>query len=98
MRKERYFFVYIMSNFKRNVLYIGITNNLAKRAWEHKNNLVEGFTMKYQVHDLIYYEVFENPQIAIEREKQLKKWGRKKKNALIAKLNPELEDLYSSIV
>ena len=85
-------------NHKRNVVYIGITRNLVKRVWEHKQDLVEGFTATYKVHTLVYFEVFEDPQSAIQREKQLKKWSRQKKNALIATINPTLKDLYPSII
>lgn len=96
-KNERYFCVYILSNYERNVLYIGVTSNLLKRIWEHKEELREGFTSNYKVHDLVYYEFFEDPVSAIEREKQLKKWSRKKKDELIAKMNPTLKDLYSTI-
>jgi len=85
-------------NHKRNVVYIGITRNLVKRVWEHKQDLVGGFTATYKVHTLVYFEVFEDPQSAIQREKQLKKWSRQKKNALIATINPTLKDLYPSII
>lgn len=94
----RYFYVYILSNVNRKVLYIGITNNLIKRVWEHKQKLIEGFTSKYNVYDLIYYEVYEDPQLALEREKQLKKWSRKKKIALIARTNPTVKDLYPQLI
>lgn len=96
--RARYFFVYMLSNKKRNVLYIGITSNLVKRIYEHKEELVEGFTSQYKVHDLMYYEVYEDPLTAISREKQLKKWSRKKKDNLIAKMNPLLKDLYPEII
>jgi putative endonuclease len=92
------FFVYVLSNFKRNVLYIGVTNNLIKRVWQHKNDLIKGFTEKYQAHNLVYFELFEDPQNAIKREKQLKNWSRKKKDALITKNNPMLKDLYLTII
>lgn len=95
---KRNFYVYILSNHNRKVLYIGITGNLIKRVWEHKQETVEGFTSKYKVNDLIYYEVYDDPRIAIEREKQLKKWSRKKKIALIANLNPTIKDLYLKII
>lgn len=87
-----------MSNFRRTTLYTGVTGNLVKRVYEHKNNLVEGFTSKYSLHDLLYYEVFEDPTSAIEREKQIKGWSRKKKDELIMKFNPQLKDLYSEII
>jgi len=92
---SRYYYVYILSNFRRTTLYTGITSNLVKRVYEHKNNLADGFTKKYQIHDLLYYEVFEDPNSAIEREKQIKSWSRKKKDQLIMQFNPELKDLYS---
>ena len=96
--RQRYFFVYMMSNRKRNVLYTGITGNLIKRVYEHKQGLYGGFTAEYNVSDLLYYEVYEDPKYAIEREKQLKRWTRKKKNALIAKINPTLKDLYPTLI
>ena len=94
----RYYDVYILSNFRRTVLYTGITSNLVKRVYEHKNNLADGFSKKYGVHDLLYYEVFDNPNSAIEREKQIKGWSRKKKDQLIIQFNPKLKDLYGEIV
>lgn len=69
---SRYYYVYMISNFRRTVLYTGVTNNLVKRVWEHKNNLADGFSKKYSLHYLLYYEVFEDPNSAIEREKQIK--------------------------
>lgn len=98
MSKNQHYYVYILSNHKRNVLYVGITNNLIKRAFEHKKGFIKGFTSKYKVYDLLYYEIFDNVLSAIEREKQLKKWSRRKKNVLIAKDNPTLKDLYPSII
>jgi putative endonuclease len=98
MLKAKQFYVYILGNYKRNVLYIGVTNNLIKRVFEHKNGFVKGFTCKYKVHDLLYYEIFKDILSAIEREKQLKRWSRKKKNILIAKENPTLQDLYQSLL
>ncbi|OGE64172.1 excinuclease ABC subunit C [Candidatus Daviesbacteria bacterium RIFCSPLOWO2_02_FULL_36_8] len=95
---SRYFYVYVLSNFRRTVLYTGITSNLVKRVYEHKNNLADGFSKKYGVHDLLYYEVFDNPNSAIEREKQIKGWSRKKKDQLIIQFNPKLKDLYGEIV
>ena len=95
---SRNYYVYILSNFRRTVLYTGITGNLVARVWQHKNNLADGFSKKYQTHDLIYYEVFEDPNSAIGREKQIKGYSRKKKDQLIMKFNPELKDLYSEII
>ncbi|MCR4306225.1 MAG: GIY-YIG nuclease family protein [Candidatus Daviesbacteria bacterium] len=95
---SKQYFVNILSNFRRTVLYTGITENLVKRVWQHKNNLVKSFSQKYFLHDLLYYEVFNDPTSAIEREKQLKGWTRAKKDTLIQKFNPELRDLYKDII
>ncbi|OGK14518.1 hypothetical protein A3C98_05680 [Candidatus Roizmanbacteria bacterium RIFCSPHIGHO2_02_FULL_37_15] len=86
------YFVYILRNYSGN-FYIGITNNIGKRVWEHKNKLADGFTKKYNIDKLVYYEIYNNPQNAIEREKQLKNWNRKKKINLIIKLNPKFEEI-----
>ena len=75
------------------MFYIGITSNLVKRVWEHKQKLVDGFTKKYNVNTLIYYEIYEDPETAITREKQLKNWNRKKKIILITRMNPKFEEL-----
>jgi len=88
--------VYIMNN-KSKILYIGITNNLIRRIGEHKSGLIKGFTKKYNIKSLAYYEEFNNPRDAIIREKQLKGWLRKKKIALIEYLNPKWNDLSESI-
>lgn len=79
-------------------MYIGVTNNLVKRVYEHKNDLVEGFTKKYQVHNLVYYEQYKEAKEAITREKRMKEWKRYWKIKLINKFNPTWSDLYSSIV
>lgn len=71
---------------------------MVKRVYEHRNGLVQSFSQKYHLHDLLYYEVFEDPNSAIEREKQIKSWSRKKKDQLIVKFNPKLKDLYPQIV
>ena len=86
-------FVYMLSNWSDTVLYIGVTSNLPKRLYEHKNGLVEGFTKKYNVHKLVYYEETTYMQSAIAREKQLKKWSRAKKNELVNQMNPTWRDL-----
>ena len=85
--------VYILSNWDDSVIYIGVTGNLPRRLYEHRNGLAEGFTKKYNVHKLVYYENTSDVYIAISREKQLKGWSRKKKNELITKVNPEWKDL-----
>lgn len=83
-----------MANKKNGTLYIGVTNNLSKRVYEHKNNIIEGFTKKYKIHRLIYFEETNDIQSAITKEKQLKKWNRKWKIELIEKQNPEWKDIY----
>ena len=87
-----------MTNISNTVLYTGITNNLIRRAYEHKNKLVEGFTKKYNVTKLVYYEIFNDPQNAIEREKSIKNLLRAKKIALIKSMNPLFNDLYQGII
>lgn len=96
--KDYNYYIYILSNVTRTVLYTGVTNNLVKRVWEHKHDLVKGFTNKYHVHDLVYYESFDNIQSAIEREKQIKSWSRKRKDELIVGVNPSKKDLYSELI
>ena len=96
-RKMKYY-VYILSNKNNKVLYIGVTNNIIRRIYEHKNKLVEGFTKKYNVHKLVYYEIYENIEEAIKREKELKGWRRSKKEELINSKNKEREDLYEEII
>ena len=86
-------FVYILSNWDDSVLYIGVTSNLPKRLYEHRNGLVDGFTKKYNVHKLVYYEETSYLRSALEREKQLKGWTRAKKVALIQTMNPQWKDL-----
>ena len=91
-------FVYIMTNFTNTVLYVGVTNDLVRRAYEHKNKLFEGFTKRYNVTKLVYFEIFDDITLAIQREKQLKAGSRQKKIELIEKNNAEWKDLYESIV
>ena len=92
------YFVYILANKRNGTLYIGITDNLIKRVYEHKNKLIDGFTKKYNIHRLVYYETTNDIQSAINREKQLKKWIRKWKLELIEKENPEWKDLYDDLI
>ena len=87
------YFVYILANWDDSVLYIGVTSNLERRLYEHRNGLVEGFTKKYNVHKLVYFEHTNDVYSAISREKQLKKWNRTKKNTLISRQNPNWTDL-----
>ena len=90
--------VYILASKRKDTLYIGVTSDLQKRAWEHKNDLVEGFTKRYGVHRLVYYELHEEMMLAIRREKQMKKWNRDWKLRLIEKQNPDWQDLWEEIV
>ena len=91
------YYIYFLCNFDNKVLYVGVTNDLKRRVYEHRNSLVEGFTTKYHVYKLVYYEIFEEISVAIEREKQIKAGSRVKKNALVDKFNPYWEDLYDKI-
>jgi putative endonuclease len=90
--------VYILASQRNGTLYTGVTSNLVKRVWEHKNDLVEGFTHKYKVHMLVYYELHESMEAAITREKQIKAGSRQKKLRLIEAMNPSWQDLYTSLV
>ncbi|MCU1348660.1 MAG: Excinuclease subunit domain protein [Acidobacteria bacterium] len=87
------YYVYLLTNQNRTVLYTGVTNSLEKRIWQHKHKVIEGFTKKYNCELLVYFEMYDRIEQAIAREKQLKGWTRAKKNALIAQMNPEWNDL-----
>lgn len=87
------YYVYIITNKNRSTLYIGVTNNLERRLWEHRNKAVPGFSADYSLCHLLYLESFREPRAAIEREKQLKGWRREKKVKLIETMNPRWEDL-----
>ncbi len=89
--------VYFMGSSNQKVVYIGVTSNLPKRVWEHKNNVTKGFTQKYNAHLLLYYEVHETMESAITREKQIKKWERPWKEKLIIKMNPSRVDLFDQL-
>ena len=91
-------YVYIMTNPQNEVLYVGVTSDLIKRVWEHKNHVVDGFTKKYNITKLVYYEQGEDIYGAICREKQIKGKLRKKKIEMINKMNPEWKDLYDDII
>jgi putative endonuclease len=91
------YYVYIMTNRKEGSLYIGITNNLARRAYEHREKLVSGFTQKYNLHRLVYYETYQTAQEAIQREKNMKEWKRAWKTELIETMNPDWRDLYEEL-
>jgi putative endonuclease len=92
------YYIYILTNQYNTVFYVGVTNNLIRRVYEHKNKLVKGFTSKYNLNKLVYYEVFSDVRDAIYREKQIKSWNRKKKIEMIEKFNPEWKDLYEEII
>ncbi|MBU0612401.1 GIY-YIG nuclease family protein [Patescibacteria group bacterium] len=92
------YYVYILASKKNGTLYIGVTNNILRRIHEHKNNVIGGFTRKYKVHRLAYFEETENIESALQREKQMKKWNRKWKIELIEKDNPNWKDIYGEIV
>ena len=92
------YYIYIMSNTKYTVLYVGMTNDLKRRVEEHKSNSIPGFTQKYCCHKLVYYETYSDVNQAIYREKQIKGWLRSKKDVLINSINPERRDLYDGIV
>ena len=98
VKMEKQYYIYILSNENNTTLYVGVTNNLIRRVYEHKNKLCEGFTKKYNVDKLVYYEVCSSPLTAIEREKQLKAGSRKNKIILVKSMNSEWVDLYSSII
>lgn len=97
MGREYNFYLYIMAS-KSGTLYIGVTNSLLRRIHEHKNELIEGFTKKYGCKRFVYYEHYSDVYTAINREKQLKKWRREKKENLIKKMNPTWKDLYYELL
>ena len=90
--------VYILASKRNGTLYVGVTSNLVKRVWEHKNDMAEGFTKRYAVHRLVWYELHENMESAISREKRIKGWKRKWKLQLIERDNSNWQDLYYQIV
>ncbi len=90
---DKLFFVYILTNSNNKVMYIGMTNDLQRRILEHKTKMIKGFTSKYNVNKLVYFETTEDPVAAISREKEIKKWRREKKNRLVIENNPKWEDL-----
>jgi putative endonuclease len=92
------FYVYILASKRNGTLYVGVTSDLVKRTWEHKQDLAEGFPKKYSAKTLVYYEVHESSETAITREKQIKKWEWAWKIRLIEKVNPHWDDLYEKIV
>ena len=92
------YYVYMMTNSVNTSLYTGVTNDLIRRVYEHRNHLVKGFTSKYNTEKLVYYECTQSVESAIEREKQIKGYRREKKNRLINTMNPEWKDLYETLI
>ncbi|MEJ2213436.1 MAG: GIY-YIG nuclease family protein [Gammaproteobacteria bacterium] len=90
---NKVFYIYFLTNWNNQILYIGVTNNLQRRLFEHRKGIVEGFTKKYNLKKLVYFEQTDDVYSAISREKQLKKWRREKKNNLVESLNPDWCDL-----
>jgi putative endonuclease len=95
---EKAFFVYMLASGRNGTLYVGVTSNLVQRVWQHREELMKGFTQKYGVKDLVWYEPHESAEGAITREKQIKKWNRSWKIRLIEAENPYWNDLYAQIV
>ena len=91
--KDHIYFVYLLTNWNNKVLYVGVTNNLTRRIYEHRNKLMDGFTKKYNLNKLVYFEEYSDINKGIIREKEIKKWRREKKNKLVESLNPEWKDL-----
>jgi putative endonuclease len=92
------YYVYILARRRNGTLYVGVTSDLVKRVYEHKSDLVDGFTKKYGVHNLVYYETAHSIDSAIAREKQMKKWNRAWKMKLVEKVNPDWRDLYPDLL
>jgi putative endonuclease len=93
MPSTRRYYVYLITNWNNKVMYVGVTNNLERRIYEHKKKLVKGFTKKYNVNKLVYFEETQDVTAAINREKEIKKWRREKKNQLVDRINPTWQDL-----
>ena len=93
----RQYYVYILTNATYGALYIGVTNDLVRRVWEHKSDFVDGFSKRHGTHRLVWYEVHESPYEAITREKQLKKWNRDWKVNLIQSMNPNWDELFDTV-
>ncbi len=97
MPKEQQYFVYLLTNWNNKVMYVGMTNNLVRRVYEHKSEAVKGFTEKYKAHKLVYFEETSDVHAAIAREKEIKRWRREKKNALVFQGNPTWRDLSADL-
>jgi putative endonuclease len=87
------YYVYLLTNWNNRVIYVGVTNDLKRRYYEHKNKLIEGFSQKYNLNKLVYYEETRDIYVAISREKEIKKWRREKKNQLVNRINSDWRDL-----
>ena len=98
IKVEKQYYIYILTNKNNTVLYVGVTNSLIRRVYEHKNKLCDGFTKKYNINKLVYYEICDDSLCAIAREKQIKAGSRKKKESLIESMNVEWDDIYSTIL
>ncbi|MCR5506899.1 MAG: GIY-YIG nuclease family protein [bacterium] len=94
---SKQYYIYILTNLKNNVFYIGSTSDLQKRIYEHKNKIFKGFSKKYNVEKLVYYEIYDDPYLMVSRERQLKNWHRDWKINLIKSKNPDFNDLYDSL-
>ena len=94
---KKQYYIYIMTNKRNTVLYTGVTSDLKKRIWEHKEKIIKGFTKRYNIDKLVYFEIFNDPENAILREKQIKAGSRNKKIELIKRINPEWKDLYDKL-
>ncbi|HET7006652.1 MAG TPA: GIY-YIG nuclease family protein [Candidatus Binatia bacterium] len=97
MSEERTYYVYLLTSKNNRVIYVGVTNDLKRRVYDHKTKVVKGFTEKYNVNKLVYYEQTSDVITALSREKEIKKWRREKKNALVAQLNPRWNDLSNAV-
>ena len=97
MPAENCYYVYLLTNWNNKVMYVGVTNDLRRRIYEHQNKLVKGFTQKYNVNKLVYYEQTSDVFGALTREKEIKKWRREKKNALVLQTNPKWTDLSKAL-
>jgi putative endonuclease len=96
-KMNKQFYVYILTKKRNSTFYVGMISNLPKRVWEHKNEVADGFTKEHNIKMLVYYEVFDNSEEAIKREKRLKKWNRSWKMKVIEEMNPDWRDLYEDI-
>jgi len=97
MALTKEYFVYLVTNWNNRVIYVGVTNDLARRIYEHNNKLIEGFSSKYNLCKLVYFEQTNDVSCAITREKEIKKWRREKKNKLVEKMNPDWSDLSETL-